>query len=458
MKPGHILTIARAAFSMALLASAALFIDYQRPGDPAFCGVESSCMTVRRSDVGQEIAAQLMRVAPGMNLPMVGLFASLILLAFTFFLKTRFQLWVLAAFTSVGGLFALYLIRAQMVIGSYCPHCMVVDVSMIVASASMIALAVMFHPRGPAAATAARIEITEPSFRRATDVRTTFGWGFGGALLVALPFILARYPVIPENPPLPAAIAELQAGDKPVVVTFTDFQCPHCRRLHIDTHDELAKRGVVIKRLMVPLAGHPGARPAALGYLCAPADKREEMAHALYTAKNEDLTYSGVSKIIEDLGFAQGDAIAECFHNAESKATIEADGKLFDETGGEGLPTTWVGANMIRGALGHMVISSLDRTTAANPIQIPGWVLYFAGSLVIVGIVGFSWARPMSANEDGKPSTNGEINVPGIGGSDDESEESSDEDEKSSSEDKKPTAPEREATSDRPLKSDPGPS
>ncbi len=49
MRKAVLVTLLRLSLLAALFASAALYIEYQRAGDPAFCGVGSGCMAVRLS-------------------------------------------------------------------------------------------------------------------------------------------------------------------------------------------------------------------------------------------------------------------------------------------------------------------------------------------------------------------------------------------------------------------------
>src|SRR6185436_6175530 len=98
-----------------------------------------------------------------------------------------------------------------------------------------------------------------------------------------------RYPAVP---PPPAEIAQEAIPGKVTIVSFTDFECPFCRKLHpvLDgLRDRHADR-VHFVRKMKPLAGHPGARPAAEAWVCAPLGKRDAVAAALYEMEPGDLT------------------------------------------------------------------------------------------------------------------------------------------------------------------------
>lgn len=414
LKSGTWLTIVRAFLCICVFASAALVVDYQNPGDPAFCAADSSCMQVRKSDLGQKLAGYAMMVSEQLTLPHLALFAFLAVMAFTFFLKDRNMVFALAGLCGLGACFAGYLIWAQRSMGLYCAYCMLVDVSMIAAAAASVALALKVRDESPKL-----ISPLAPSLIKGTDVRATIAWGIAGTFVTAMPFLWQRFPV---NPPVPAQIQALQESDQTVVVMFTDFECPYCRKLHAQVKDELHKPGIKVKRFMVPLVFHPGARPAALAWLCSPEEKRDEIADALYTS--EDLTYEGVLKLMVDHGIEDTDAVIACFGSEESDAKITADTDLFfKEIGGAGLPTTWVGSTRIQGARGDMVLAALNRATGpASNLQLPVWMLFATCGVFLLGVVTFT--------ELGKDaSASGSTVVPAIGPSRDGDEEEEEEDE-----------------------------
>ncbi|NUP10122.1 MAG: thioredoxin domain-containing protein [Polyangiaceae bacterium] len=396
MRLGHLLTVARAALSTGVFACAALVVDYQKPGDPAFCAVDSACMKVRRSEVGLGIAEWIAdNISPGLTLPHVALFLFLIVMAVTFFLKTKLHAYSLAAMCGLGAAFAGYLIVAQAKLGSFCPWCMVVDAAMLVAGAAAIALAVFV-----AGTKGGMFDDLDESLQRATDTPTTIAWGIAGTILTALPFIFSKYPVVPENGALPGPIAALQQPGKTVVVTFTDFECPHCRKLHKDTHAAFEQRGAIIHRFMVPLPFHPGAMPAALGYLCSPEDKREQVADELYTTDPENLSYEGVVKIVAKHTGGEEGPIIDCFNADDTKKKVEADSNLFDEVGAQGLPTTWVGGTRVIGSRGDVVVGLLERNAEPPAIQLPLWLMIALGAVTLAGVVVWTERRPTESRAD----------------------------------------------------------
>lgn len=431
MRPGHLLTAARVAITASVFASAALVVEYQQSS--ALCTGGASCAEVRASEVGKNIGDALAGLVPWLTLPHVGLFASLVLMAITFFLKGRLEAFILAGLSGAGALFAGYLIYAQVAMDAYCPYCVIVDVAMIVNAGVTAVLALVLHKSHQLWITQRPKDskATDPpqevSLARSTNVNTTIAWGIAGTLLTALPFIWARYPEHSVPVSVPPQIAEIQeAAGKPIVITFTDFQCPFCRKLHEESHDKLHDKGVEVRRIMVPLPMHPGALPAALGYLCTPTDKREEIADALYKATDEELTFEGVVELMRSKGLTDVEATKACFIAEDTKSKLEADSQLFDDLGVRGLPTTWVGSTMVRGAQADVVISAVDNAAPRNPLHLPVWLLFVAAGVVILGVVVWTEVVP-------PPSPATTMMVPPIG--DRSSDEEDDDDDESKKDD-----------------------
>jgi hypothetical protein len=368
MIPARLVMVVRAALVAAAMASAALVIDYENPGDPAFCGVESACLKLRRSTVGQEIAERLYP----MTLPQLGLLAITVLIVFSFLLTERTRLSAFVGAATFGGLAALGLIVAQASINTFCLYCMIVDTSTLVAAGASLALL--------------RAVKNEADLERdlSASMRwpVTLRWALAVAVGVVAPFVWARYPAVP---PLPAPIAALQKPGKLTVVSFTDFQCPYCRLTH-PILTELRKRPEVdFHRVMAPLEFHPGAEPAALGYLCMPEDKRDELADLLYAADEVHLTTPGVLEMARTLG-ADGDAFSACVSSKATADQLAADKKLFHDAGGSGLPTTFVGRNVVVGYNAERYARVIARTDA-GPLELPLWGLFGLVGVTIAWVV-----------------------------------------------------------------------
>jgi uncharacterized membrane protein len=378
MSPARLLLVVRTALCAALFACAALVIDYRNAGDPAFCSTESDCFKVRMSDEGREIAEQIHAVIPGASLPAVALAVFAGVLALTFFAQTRLAVRALAAVTTVGAVIALLLVYVQAKLGAYCAYCMVVDVSAVIASICAVLLAL--GARVPASVT----QQLAPSM----ETRVTLPWGVAGALLTILPFVWAEFPA---TQPLPAPIQALQEPGKLTVVSFTDFQCPYCRRLHPTLKEIKEREDVVFVRYMVPLDGHTGAMPAALAYLCAPEDVREKVADGLYTCNDAELSYEGVVRVAMRAGVTDEETFRACMNDPATKARVQAEKKLFDDLDLSGLPTTFVGNRHIKGSNADRILAA--SRTAATGVTLPVQGLFLLAALVVAGAAWMSQRR-----------------------------------------------------------------
>lgn len=407
MTSARLLVLVRAALLTAVFAAAALVIDYSHAGDPAFCGVESSCFKVRTSDVGRAIAELL----HPLTLPQLALIAFVVVLGQTFFVRSRYQLSLLAATSGLGGLVALGFIGVQAKMGSYCAYCMVVDVAALVAAGAALALW-----RG-----LPDIRRIDAELGSAMAPQITIPWGVAGFIVTVLPFVWARYPAIA---PLPEPLAPMQVPGKTTIVAFTDFECPFCRSL--SPHFDAAKsRGdVVLIRKMVPLDGHLGAMPAALAYLCAPEELREPMAKGLYEA--QALDYTTVVDVAKAAGVSDATAFRKCMADPATKQRVEDDKQLFfGALGGKGLPTTYVGSTMVRGFAPDRLASALTR--GPGGLELPVWLLFAISGAVVLGAAGYQLRAP---GDGGGSTPKGSLPSP-----------KNDEDEASSSEDEQPSSP-----------------
>jgi uncharacterized membrane protein len=334
MRTVVLVILLRLALLVAIAASAALYVEYQHAGDPAFCGVGSGCLAVRMSPYSR---------FQGVPLPTIGLAAYAGLFIFFLVGKGRRHLHLGAILTGAGALSACVFIYLQAaVIHALCKWCIAVDTSAILAAAA----AFMLYDQ---AKTDAKADEGPTSVIAALSrsLPILAAWALAGALAIGAPFIWGKYPVIA---PLLPPIAALEVPGKITVVSFTDFECPFCRKLHPLLHELLEKhkdRLVVVRRMM-PLPIHPGAMPAALAYTCTPLDERPAMVDALYGAPEHFLTREGTTAIANGLGLPS-EAFARCVDAPETRAQVEKDIKLFAEIEGMALPLTYVGPRVILG-------------------------------------------------------------------------------------------------------------
>lgn len=363
------------ALSLALMASAVLFIDYRNAGDPAFCGVASGCFAVRVSPYSH--------IGP-VPLPDIALPAFAIVLIGSLLARTVEHHRLVAAAAGIGGLAAVALIAIQaLAVGAFCQWCVIVDTSAMLAATSAVVIALLV---GSDEARAARAAVPLPGVA---------AWGVAGALAVGLPFLWARYPAVPPAPP--EILAEQQPG-KVTIVSFTDFECPFCRQLHpmIDELLEAHPGKVRIVRKMKPLAGHPGAMPAAKAYVCAPEASREALAGHLYAAAASELTDKKMAALAEKLDLGDRAAFAACLQAPATREAIERDAKLFEKLGGRGLPFTWVGGRVVLGANGPRIVAAVEDELSGPRPALPIEVLYAFLGLAFAAAAALTW-RSMGA-------------------------------------------------------------
>jgi len=367
----------RVAILVSLLASAALYVDYTVGS--SFCGVQSGCGAVKGSAFSS---------IAGVPLPHIGLgvFAGLYGLAIWASRPRHHR--VLAVMAGVVGLGAVVLIGLQLfVIKAVCKWCMGVDLGAVVAAVTAILLT-RYEPR------------EEPRPLR-------FLWA-GLALAVVGAPLFWKHPA--PTVEVPAPVQALYQEGKVNVVMFTDFECPFCRRMHPVV--EAARREhpaeVRLVRVMKPLRIHPGAEPAALAYLCTPAEKRDAMADRLYEASATELTPKGVVMIGEALGLDPGE-LGRCMTSEPTQRKLEEDGELFATAQLRGLPSLFVGDELVQGADQPSFEAAVARGLAGGgggggaPVI---WMFVFV-AILVAGVVAISLRAAAAADPAGEPGTQG---------------------------------------------------
>jgi uncharacterized membrane protein/thiol-disulfide isomerase/thioredoxin len=365
------LLVLRVALLVAVLACAVLVVEYQNAGDPAFCGAGSGCAAVRRSPYSHLVLNDWIDVP----LPVLGLCLHAGLLALAVVARDKSQTFFVAVGAAIGGCFAIALVALQAIkIGAFCKWCLLVDGSAVVA-AGAAAVVHLDAARSPG----------YEAFLYALSQRRVqvIAWLGGAALVGGLPFVWGEYPVVP---PLPPAVAALTVPGKATIVSFTDFECPFCRKLSPVLHEVQENWGdrVVLVRKMAPLSFHPGAMPAALAYVCTPPAQREEMAKHLYAAPAPVLTRAGVQIVARDLGVDEA-TFAHCMESAAARDEVAADKALLDTLDVHGLPYTYLGKRTVAGfnpdAVRKLGAQILDGDRPGLPI----WAMLAAAVVVAAG-------------------------------------------------------------------------
>jgi uncharacterized membrane protein/predicted DsbA family dithiol-disulfide isomerase len=382
-----LVTLLRASYAAALFACGALVIDYQNIASPTFCGPESGCSKVRTSEAGKLIAEKVAGMFGGASLPQVALLLFVALLVYSFFLRSRRELAILTGISAIGGAIALALIVVQAMIHAICPYCMIVDGAALVAAGAAVGLLLGSRSTAerPSPKEAARHEsLVGEKLGALMSGDHLIAWGFAGAVVVVTPFVWSHYP---ENPALPPAIQKLQEPGKTTIVSFTDFQCPHCRGLYPTLKSAEQAPNVSFHRYMAPLDGHPGAMPAAQAYVCSPEDKREALAEALYAADPKVMNPEGIVEIATSVGVQDATALRTCMLDPATKEKILAERSMFfDELGGQGLPTTWVNQTVVVGNKPDLVTKALR----GPQVELPVWAMFVVAIATMLGATALS--------------------------------------------------------------------
>jgi protein-disulfide isomerase len=309
-----------------LVVSSLLLVDYVRPS-PVFCE-ESGCDAVKHTAFAHIL---------GVPLPAFGMLGFAVLGTLTLIRGKPARLAALALALSMG-LFAAVLLGVQKMMGSFCPFCVVTDVSAIVA---MVGVAVRFS------------DAWDPP--RVLSVQA--GGGVALALAMAIPVGVGmkRAPKIPPPPPgLPEPIAR-EIGLTPIgkvsVVDFVDFECPFCRATHAAMEPVTLRHQdrLRIVRKQVPLRIHPHARDAAKAACCAEDfGHGDDFAQALFSTPTEKLTPDGCETLAESVGIDRA-KFRECVQSTRVEDRLKADSDTFKAVHGHGLPTIWVDTEELKG-------------------------------------------------------------------------------------------------------------
>jgi predicted DsbA family dithiol-disulfide isomerase/uncharacterized membrane protein len=399
----------RIATLVALAASAALLVDYAS-ASPTFCG-SGGCATVRQSVFAYVPLPGL----PALPLPVLGVISFSFLLGLSLLPTPRQRArWVtpLALAIAVGG--ALLLLVQILVIRQLCAFCVVVDLCALCVGGAALGL------RGFGWDESSREELTKSfivnvdhlmaesqrlpgvwrddsrsysppnplvAATRVTSIALRpWAWAVLGVLATAMPLL---WPRVRPQAPLPAVILAHYVPGRVNVVEFADFQCPHCRELHLRLKSMLKEYGdrVHFTRLHVPLPMHGQARGAARAAVCAEAQgKTEEVADRLFSAPT--LTPQAVRKAALEAG-VEPRAFDACLKAPATEQRIDRDMAALREAGFEGLPTTYVGAVRILGAQPDEVFRDALEAAARGEGQrgLPAWAYLLGCAALFGGVV-----------------------------------------------------------------------
>ncbi len=322
-----------------LAFSSLLLGEYSSGG--LLCSTGGGCDVVRASAYSS---------IAGVSVPVLGVIYFLALLAAAAMPQLRAALLPLAAVGVLGG--AAFIGIQALVIGAFCPLCLVVDFSAIAAGM---------------AAWMSREDATPPlTSQRAMRL--------AGVAVVALSLgAISQWlappatTVVEQSPSqLPGAVAREQKAAGPVtVVEYLDFECPACRFQHEVFKEVLAEVDYEVRVVYMhsPLDMHPSADGAARAYICVEANENKDVAKAmadrLFT--REDISLAAIEGMAEELGIDQGE-LRRCMSSDVTSAHLERDLKLAQQVNVRSLPTFWIGRQKFVGTSDPATVrQALDR-------------------------------------------------------------------------------------------------
>lgn len=111
------------------------------------------------------------------------------------------------------------------------------------------------------------------------------------------------------------------------IITFSDFQCPFCKRLAKSLRDVQPKFGtdlaVVFRHL--PLAIHEAAMDAAIAAECAQNAGKFEPYHNLLFEKQDSLGKLSWTELATRVGIRDTARFVSCLSSVDSQTSIKAD-------------------------------------------------------------------------------------------------------------------------------------
>lgn len=188
--------------------------------------------------------------------------------------------------------------------------------------------------------------------------------------------VAEQAPVQPTATPLPAVVEDINADDDPylgaedapvVIVEFSDFRCPYCKRFYDDTLPLIIENYGDQIRFVYRDFPVVGGETAAVASECADEqDGYWDYHDALFT---EPSAYSGVADYVELAGEQGLDTAAfeTCMDSDEIREEIVNDYNDARNYGVSGTPTFFVNGTRIIGAQGYDAFAAaIDEALAAN--------------------------------------------------------------------------------------------
>ncbi len=140
----------------------------------------------------------------------------------------------------------------------------------------------------------------------------------------------------------------LGKADAPLmIVEFTDYQCPYCRKHHTNTLGRLRQEYVDTGKVRYlvrdyPLGFHGEAKKAAIAARCAGEQGKYWPMHDRLFEQQDKLSAETYTRLAQELGL-KADAFAACQQNPKQAQAVDEDTALGEQLGVQGTPAFFIG-------------------------------------------------------------------------------------------------------------------
>jgi protein-disulfide isomerase len=148
---------------------------------------------------------------------------------------------------------------------------------------------------------------------------------------------------------------------KNVIVEFSDFQCPYCRRFRLALDSLVAKHpgDVAVLYRHAPIPQHPYAAIAAAASVCAARQGRFAEYHDLLFSHQDSIGHVSWTAFATRAGVADTVTFATCLRDDIPAQALALDRKAAERLGVRGTPTAVVNGWLVRGAATEATLEAL---------------------------------------------------------------------------------------------------
>ena len=136
-----------------------------------------------------------------------------------------------------------------------------------------------------------------------------------------------------------------------VIITFSDYQCPFCKRAEPTIDAVLAKYPTQVRQVFrhLPLPMHPRARPAAIAAVCAEQQGKFWEYHAKLFENQPALGDEDLGKYATEVGL-DATAFKACQQSPEAAQRVQVDADSARVAGITGTPAFFINGILLSGA------------------------------------------------------------------------------------------------------------